>query len=100
VGGGGFQPFQLPDLLSRLGSGPVYRINELDDQGKQSALQLHARNRGFDMPDDVANYLLKHCPRDMVSLFKILDQLDEASLSAQRKLTIPFVSTLLGALSA
>ncbi|MDH5572845.1 MAG: DnaA regulatory inactivator Hda, partial [Gammaproteobacteria bacterium] len=38
-----------------------------------------------------AKYLLKHCPRDMKSLFEMLDRLDHASLAAQRKLTIPFV---------
>jgi DnaA-homolog protein len=30
-------------------------------------------------------------PRDLHSLFDILDQLDEASLAAQRRLTIPFI---------
>jgi len=30
-------------------------------------------------------------PRDLHSLFAVLDQLDEASLAAQRRLTIPFL---------
>jgi DnaA-homolog protein len=34
---------------------------------------------------------LKRMPRDLRSLFEILDQLDEASLEAQRRLTIPFI---------
>jgi DnaA family protein len=34
---------------------------------------------------------LKRMPRDMHSLFAVLDQLDEASLVAQRRLTIPFI---------
>ncbi len=38
-----------------------------------------------------SDYLLKRMPRDLRSLFDILDRLDEASLVAQRRLTIPFI---------
>ena len=82
---------QLPDLLSRLSWGPVFQLHSLSDQGKRQALQLRATARGLSLPDDVADYLLKRCPRDMNSLFTLLETLDEASLVAQRKLTIPFV---------
>jgi DnaA family protein len=58
-------------------------------------LQLRARQRGFELPDDVAHYLLRRAPRDPASLFALLDRLDYASLAAQRKLTIPFVRELL-----
>jgi DnaA family protein len=34
---------------------------------------------------------LKRVPRDLPSLFDILDRLDQASLAAQRRLTIPFI---------
>jgi DnaA family protein len=34
---------------------------------------------------------MKRMPRDLRSLFDILDELDEASLAAQRRLTIPFI---------
>ena len=48
------------------------------------------------MSNDVADYLLRRCPRDMDSLFNLLNRLDQASLAAQRRLTIPFVRDLLG----
>jgi DnaA family protein len=48
------------------------------------------------MPDETASYLLRRLPRDMPALFDLLDQLDEASLAAQRKLTVPFVKSVLG----
>jgi DnaA family protein len=44
----------------------------------------------------VVEYLLRRCPRDMDSLFNLLNQLDHASLVAQRRLTIPFIRELLG----
>lgn len=85
----------LPDLQSRLSWGPVLQLAELDDAGKISALQLRAKGRGFDLPDEVAQFLMKRSVRDMASLFVVLDRLDEESLIQQRKLTIPFVRDLL-----
>lgn len=81
----------LPDLSSRLAWGAVLHIQPLDDNDKVLALNLHARQRGLQLPENVGWFLLRHCQRDMPSLFSLLDRLDMASLSAQRKLTIPFV---------
>lgn len=85
----------LPDLVSRLGWGPVFQLQSLDDAGKAEALRLRAANRGMQMPTEVATYLLQRAPRDMHALFDLLERLDEGSLAAQRKLTIPFVRQLL-----
>lgn len=82
---------QLPDLQSRLSWGPVFQLQPLTDQAKCRALQQRAHNRGVTLEDDVAEYLMKRCPRDMGSLFRLLEGLDEASLAAKRRLTIPFV---------
>lgn len=86
---------QLPDLVSRLSWGPVFQLQGLDDEGKAAALRLRAAQRGMEMPAEVAGYLLNHGPRDMHALFALLDKLDEVSLAAQRKLTIPFVRELI-----
>ncbi len=40
-------------------------------------------------------FLLKRLDREMRTLFMTLDQLDRASITAQRKLTIPFVKEIL-----
>lgn len=85
----------LPDLVSRLGWGPVFQLQPLDDEGKAAALRQRAANRGMQMPTEVAAYLLQRAPRDMHVLFALLERLDEGSLAAQRKLTIPFVRQLL-----
>jgi DnaA family protein len=88
-------PIKLPDLLSRLTWGPVFYLQELNDEEKVEALRLRAEGRGFVLPNDVAQFLIKRSPRDMESLFGLLDRLDEASLSQHRKLTIPFVRDLI-----
>ncbi|PWV69196.1 regulatory inactivation of DnaA Hda protein [Pantoea ananatis] len=86
----------LPDLASRLDWGQIYRLQPLSDEDKLQALQLRAGLRGFELPEDVGRFLLKRLDREMRTLFDTLDRLDSASISAQRKLTIPFVKETLG----
>ena len=88
-------PVSLPDLGSRLGWGPVYQLRPLTDQQKIEALTKHAARRGLDLPADSARYILHHAVRDMASLVRILERLDQASLAAQRRLTVPFIKTVL-----
>ena len=90
-------PFRLPDLASRLKSGGVYRLQALDDAGRLEALQIRARFRGFELPDDTGRYLLNRTPRGPAHLFRVLDALDRAALVAQKRLTIPFVRSVLDA---
>ena len=84
----------LEDLRSRLNWGPVIKIKSLSDEQKQQALQLRAESRGFELPDNVASYILNNFSRDMPGLFEKLEQLDQVSLQQQRRLTVPFVKTV------
>jgi DnaA family protein len=83
--------FQLPDLRSRLLAGSVHQLHELDDAGQAEALQLRAARRGLDLSAESALYLVHRLPRDMHTLCEVLDRLDQASLVAQRRLTVPFL---------
>lgn len=86
---------QLPDLASRLDWGQIYKLQPLSDDDKLQALQLRAGQRGFELPEDVGRFMLKRLDRQMRTLFQTLDELDRASITAQRKLTIPFVKEIL-----
>lgn len=86
----------LEDLRSRLNWGVVYHLDLLGDGEKKQALQQRARGRGMTMSDEVAQFILNRAPRDMNHLFDLLNTLDEVSLQEQRRLTIPFVSEVLG----
>jgi len=86
----------LPDLASRLDWGQIYKLQPLSDEEKLLALQLRGKLRGFELPEDVGRFLLKRLDREMRTLFMTLNQLDHASITAQRKLTIPFVKETLG----
>lgn len=85
----------LPDLTSRLLSGTILHLQELEDAEKLSLLQTNAHSRGLELPFEVAQYLLNHHPRNLNLLFNALNQLDQASLINQRKLTIPFLKKIL-----
>ncbi len=83
-----------PDLTSRLGSGLVYQLHPLTDAEKAVALNMHAASRGFSLPDDVINYLLRHSRRDMASLIAMLDALDHYSIETSREITLPLLRQL------
>jgi len=87
--------FELADLASRMSRLPVFQVRPLDEQQRVAALQLRARHRGLELPDETAAYMLKRSRRDMASLYGLLDKLDLEALRAQRRLTIPFVRDVL-----
>lgn len=84
-----------PDLLTRLGWGLVYQVHGLNDEEKAQALQAHARERGFRLPQEVLDYLLRHWRRDLPSLMAVLDALDRYTLEQQRPVTLPLLRQLL-----
>lgn len=84
-------PIQLADLRSRLSWGISLAIPLLDDPGRQALLCQLAERRGLDMPDAVARYLVERQARGMRDLLALVEQLDRASLTEQRRLSIPFV---------
>jgi DnaA family protein len=87
--------FALPDLTSRLAASAVFRLHDLSDAERMLALQRRAQWRGIALPDETARYLLTHVERGAGSLFLLLDRLDRAALVAQKRLTIPFVKSVL-----
>jgi len=88
-------PIGLPDLRSRLKWGASYQLQPLDDEARMEALIASAGQRGMSLPPEAAGYIIRHTARDMDSLKRLLEDLDQASLAAQRRLTVPFVKTLL-----
>lgn len=86
----------LADLQSRLQWALVFQLQPMSDTDKLAALRRRSRLRGFDLPEDVAQYILHRAPRDTRALFLYLEKLDRASLMEQRKITIPFVKQVLG----
>jgi DnaA family protein len=85
----------LPDLGSRCAAGAVFQLRALSEDEQHAALQLRARLRGLELPQETWQYLQRRLPRDMRTLYELLDTLDEAALTAQRRLTVPFIREVL-----
>lgn len=89
-------PIKLADLKSRMTLALIFQMRPLSDEDKLRALQLRASRRGLHLTDEVGHFILTRGTRSMSALFDLLEQLDQASLQAQRKLTIPFLKETLG----
>ncbi|MES9969392.1 MAG: DnaA regulatory inactivator Hda [Candidatus Thiodiazotropha sp.] len=88
-------PLQLADLSSRLTWGPCYQLLPLNDEERMELLISSAERRGMSMSVEIASFLLQRTPRDIHFLTLLIERLDQASLAAQRRLTIPFVREIL-----
>lgn len=87
--------FRLPDLRSRLLAAVALQLQPLSDAQKLTVLQLRAESHGLVLSDASGEFLLHHYTRDIKALFELLDRLDKASLAAQRKITVPFIKSVL-----
>jgi DnaA family protein len=87
--------WELPDLASRFAAAAIHALRPLDEADQRHALMLRAKVRGFELPADVARWLQRRYPRDMGTLYRLLDTLDSAALVAQRRLTLPFIRSVL-----
>ena len=85
----------LKDLESRLVSGGVRKLVPLSEQDKLAALASRARQKGFELSDQVLQFITTYYRRDTASLFSLLERIDNASLAEQRKITVPFIKSLL-----
>lgn len=90
------QAIELPDLKSRLSWGLAFQVQPLSDEQKMDWLIWKARRRGLTLEPDVAAFLINRVARSMNVLVEAFDKLDQHSLAEKRRLTIPFVKSVLG----
>jgi DnaA family protein len=88
-------PIQLPDLKTRLNWGLTLKLQALTNDERINALIFKANQMGLEISPQVGLFLLTHYDLDLSALWGLLEQLDQASLSAKRKLTIPFLKKIL-----
>lgn len=86
---------QLPDLKTRLNWGLTLKIKPLCDSDRITALIFKAGKMGFELSPKAGRFLLTHYDRNLSSLWALLKKLDQASLAAKRKLTVPFLKQIL-----
>ena len=83
------------DLRTRLGWGLVYQVHGLSDEEKVQALERHAKARGFIVPHEVTQYLLRHGRRDLPALLATLDALDTHCLRLKRAASVPLLKEVM-----
>jgi DnaA family protein len=85
------------DLRTRLGWGLVFQVHGLSDEEKAQALSRHASARGFELPEEVTRYLLRHGRRDLPGLLVTLDALDEHCLRLKKRAaSVPLLKEVMG----
>ena len=87
--------FALADLASRLRAAACYEVMPLNDSGKRQLLLAAASDRGLRLSDDVVSFLLVRVSREQRELMRVVERLDQYSLAAKRRVTIPFVKQAL-----
>ncbi len=85
----------LPDLASRLNSGLIYALEALTEYQQFEAIRLRAGLRGLTISSEAIRFLLSRSSRDTRELFDLLDTIDRASLVEKRKITIPFLQSII-----
>lgn len=86
---------KLPDLKRHLQNGLAMKIKPLANEEIVLALICKASHMGLTITPKVGHFLLKTYASDLPSMWILLEQLDKATLSAKRKLTIPFLKQIL-----
>lgn len=85
----------LPDLRSRLGACTQFALKPLEDGERREVLKQQAALRGIELDEAVLDWLFARYARDLGALLDLLDRLDQASLAAQRRVTVPFLRAFL-----
>ncbi len=94
--GPGLLPVSLPDLTSRLSSCSRLSLKPLEERERRDVLKARAAARGFELDDEVLDFLFRRHARDLGALLELLDKLDRESLAAQRRVTVPFLRRVMG----
>ena len=76
----------------------AYTVKKILEDSPHNHLKIKdiAQAMGLRLSFSTAEFLIKRLNRDLGSLFSALVELDQASLEAKRKLTIPFIKSVLG----
>lgn len=91
-------PTDLPlrdDLRTRLGWGLVLAIEPLPEAEARATLRRDAERRGFDLPDDVIDFLMRRFERDLKHLTALMDRLDHYALTTRRAVSVALVRQML-----
>ncbi|MEH6524991.1 MAG: DnaA/Hda family protein [Sneathiella sp.] len=85
----------LPDLKSRIGTIPIAKIGEPDDQLFAALVVKHFSDRQLAVTPDVVQYLLVRIERSFAEIARVVSILDKRALAQKRKISIPLIREVL-----
>lgn len=88
---------ELPDLRSRLGWGPAYRLRPLGEADCERLLTQSATRRGLDLGADAIGYIMRRSSRDAGPLLRLVEEIDRESLRQKRRPSLWLVRQILEA---
>lgn len=83
------------DLRTRLAWGHVFALQPGGEAETRAALRREADRRGIFLSDEVMDYLLVRTARDLGTLMRLLDRIDQFALARQRVVTVPLLRQML-----
>jgi DnaA family protein len=86
----------LADLHSRLLLCLNFKLPSLSDDELKQLLILRAESRGIELNEASLSYLLVRVGRSTVDLMSVLETIDRATLVHSRKVTVPFLKSIMG----
>ena len=92
-------PFKLPDLSSRLKMIPSIGISEPDDDLLSALIINLFMDRQITVSRDIINYILVNMHRSFSYAHKLVEEIDNVSLSYKRAVSIPIVKEAINNLS-
>ncbi len=90
-----FLPYKLADLMSRLLSVPILKLEENNDDLLRLILMKEFSVRQVKVSKVVLNYIINHVERSVQKIFDIINIIDSASIEEKRNITIPFIKRVL-----
>ncbi|MDX2113818.1 MAG: DnaA/Hda family protein [Alphaproteobacteria bacterium] len=85
---------RLPDLASRLKALPAATIRAPDDELLAAIMRKQFSDRQLMVDDEVIKFLVPRVERSFEAAARLVERIDEQSLSQHRRITIPFVRTM------
>lgn len=92
-------PFKLPDLSSRLKMIPAIGISEPDDELLSALIIKLFMDRQITVSREIINYILVNMHRSFSYAHKLVEEIDNISLSYKRAVSIPIIKEALNNLS-
>lgn len=92
-------PFKLPDLSSRLKMIPAIGISEPDDELLSALIIKLFMDRQITISREIINYILVNMHRSFSYAHKLVEEIDNVSLSYKRAVSIPIVKEAISNLS-